>query len=251
MWLEPGDPFPAIQPTAPAGPDDVRWPAGLIAAGNDLSAGRLVQAYRQGIFPWYSEGQPVLWWCPDPRMVLSLTDFRMHRSLRKTLLRWRRNQSHSVTLNAAFDQVIAACAGPRGGSDGTWITDRMQQAYLALHRQGIAQSVEVWRHPVQDGEPAVLVGGLYGVSIGRMFFGESMFAREPDTSKAALACLVRLLEPLGFPMIDCQQNTRHLASLGAAEVSRDVFLAQLRVLVSASPPNWSTMGTDRIDIPSA
>ncbi len=231
--------------------NEPRWPEGLIAASHDITPDRLLEAYREGMFPWYSAGQPVLWWSPDPRMVLRLEDFRLHRSLRKTMRAWAHEGSRFITLDKAFDAVIAACAAPRGGQDGTWITPAMQRAYRGLHHRQHVHSIEVWRTDPESQPTPRLIGGLYGVSIGRMFFGESMFAREPNASKLALAALVALLEPLGFAMIDCQQNTRHLASLGAAEIPRSEFLAQLHRLTTAPPPNWSAMSTDRIAFPAA
>lgn len=231
-WIEPGTPLP--DPHEALGD-----PPGLLAAGRDLSVTRLVEAYHKGIFPWYSAGQPVLWWSPDPRMILPVAEFRMARSLRQ---RCRRRQSRgewSVTLDCAFDAVVSACARiPRDGQPGTWITVAIQQAYGALHRAGYAHSVEIWRH---DDERRALVGGLYGVAIGRMFFGESMFSRETDASKAALAALVATLRAHEFPVIDCQQATAHLASLGAREVPRASFLRLVHEHTSEPSPDWRTM----------
>lgn len=250
IWVEPNDPLPdpmhldtglpadtAIAATDNSNSGD--WPAGLIAAGNDLSAERLTEAYSKGLFPWFSEGQPVLWWSPDPRMVLKIKDFRLHRSLVKTLRQWRRAANYRITLNQAFSAVIDACASPRDQQSGTWITDDMRQAYINLHAGGGAHSVEVWE--LEPGSGEHLIGGLYGVSIGRMFFGESMFARKRDASKIALASLVGLLKKHDIPMIDCQQNTGHLASLGAQEIARKEFLGQTSVLTIQPPPDWSSM----------
>jgi leucyl/phenylalanyl-tRNA---protein transferase len=196
-----------------------------------LSAERLLDAYRHGIFPWYSEGEPVLWWSPHPRMVLFTDEFRVSRTFGKTLRRVARSERVALRANSAFEAVMRACAEPRADDAGTWITPEMIAAYLALHRSGVAISVETW----SDGE---LVGGLYGISLGRMFFGESMFARATDASKVALAALVRLLLREKVRVIDCQQNTRHLASLGAREVRRADFLAHLAAAVDAAPIDW-------------
>ncbi len=194
----------------------LRNPAGLLCAGGDLAPERLLAAYRQGIFPWYSAGEPLLWWSPDPRMVLLPKELRITRSFAKIL----NHRRYEVCLDTAFAQVMAACAAPRAGASGTWITSEMQQAYLRMHRLGYAHSVETWI----DGQ---LVGGLYGMAIGRAFYGESMFSRVSDASKIALAHLCRYLELRGFAVIDCQMNTTHLASLGAREISRTEFVAGL------------------------
>ncbi|WP_418953442.1 leucyl/phenylalanyl-tRNA--protein transferase [Zeimonas sediminis] len=230
-----------------------REPNGLLAAGADLSPERLLEAYSRGIFPWYSDGQPVLWWSPDPRMVLYLDEFRLHRSLARTI---RRNcfadtrtdgpaadatPRWQVTLNGAFDEVMRACAAPRDADGGTWITTDILSAYQGLHRLGHAHSVEVR-------EGGRLVGGLYGVSIGRMFYGESMFARVTDASKVALAALVATLREHGFRVIDCQQNTGHLASLGAREIPREAFLQEIAGLIRQPGPDWQAM---RIELPHA
>jgi len=229
-WIEPHQPLPP--------PETARLePNGLIAAGRDLSARRLLEAYGQGIFPWYSQGQPVLWWSPDPRMVVFVDQFEPSRSLRKTLRRVRETASWTVTLDRSFVQVMQACAAPRPGQDGTWITRDIIKAYHALHQAGHAHSVEVWA----NGE---LVGGLYGVSIGRMFFGESMFTRVSDASKCAYAALIAMLRRLGFSMVDCQQSTGHLASLGAQEISRTEFLGRLRLLCRLPGPDWREVTID-------
>src|SRR5690606_30633331 len=191
--------------------------------------------------PWYTEGQPVLWWSPDPRMVLYLDEFKASRSLAKKVRSMRRDGRWRVTLDACFDCVMRECAMPRADNDGTWITREIADAYGDLHRIDAAHSVEVW-----DGER--LAGGLYGVSIGRMFFGESMFARVPDASKVALYALVQLLRRLGFRVIDCQQNTRHLASLGAREIPRVSFLQQVAELTRQPGPDWRATS---IDLPDA
>jgi len=217
-WLEPNDPFPPVS-TALAEPN------GLLAAGGDLSAGRLVDAYRQGIFPWFSEDQPLLWWSPDPRMVLFPAELRLTRSLRKRL----RRDDYEIRADTRFEQVMRACAEPRPGQEGTWITEDMIQAYCALHARGLAHSVETWI----DGE---LAGGLYGIAIGRMFYGESMFTRATDASKLAFAHLVRQIERWGFGMIDCQMKTSHLAAFGAREIPRREFTRKLQELVNHPAP---------------
>ena len=208
----------ASRPTAPF-PDPAlaeTEPNGLLAVGGDLSPQRLRNAYRLGIFPWFSAGQPILWWSPDPRLVLFPDRLRISRSLRKTL----RRGTFTVSLDRDFGAVIRACAAPRADADGTWIVPEMARAYERLHSVGLAHSAEVWR----DGE---LVGGLYGVAIGRAFFGESMFSRASDASKVALAHLVRCSSAWGFALIDCQVYTPHLASLGAVEIPRAEFLQRL------------------------
>ena len=201
--LAPGQDFP---PTTLA----LDYPNGLLAAGGGLSPERLLAAYRRGIFPWYEAPQPVLWWTPDPRSVLYLDDFHIARSLRKTL---RRNQL-GLAVDRRFAAVITACAGPRRGSDGTWIGEDMLQAYLGLHRRGTAHSVEVLD---RDG---TLVGGLYGVAVGQAFFGESMFSRVPSASRVALVALVDILRRGGFRLIDCQVESDHMNTMGARNISR-------------------------------
>jgi len=214
-------------PASALGPDSDA--PGLLAVGGDLRPERIVAAYQQGIFPWFSEGQPPLWWSPDPRMVLQVADFKLHPSLRKTLRRFLRTPGCAVHVNRDTAAVIRACAStPREGQGGTWIVPDMQAAYAELARHGVVQSVETWR----DG---VCIGGLYGVRLGGMFFGESMFAHATDASKIALAYLVALCRRDGIAWIDCQQNTRHLASLGAAEVSGAAFRAHLVATVHAPP----------------
>jgi leucyl/phenylalanyl-tRNA--protein transferase len=202
-----------------------------------LSANRLLEAYQGGLFPWFSDGQPVLWWSPDPRMVLFLDAFKLRRSLVKRLRAARRDQSWTISLNRCFERVMRACAEPRPDQAGTWITEQILDAYGSLHRRGLAHSVEVWRG-------ADLIGGLYGVAIGRMFYGESMFARESDSSKCALAALVHLLRAHGFVAIDCQQNTAHLGSLGAREISRAEFLAMIGQLTTQPAPNWCELAIE-------
>jgi leucyl/phenylalanyl-tRNA---protein transferase len=216
-WLGADDPFPPLSQAT-------REPNGLLAAGADLSPARLVDAYRRGIFPWFSNGQPILWWSPDPRMVLIPDELKVSRSLAKTL----RRGGFDIRADTAFRRVIAACGELRPQQDGTWITPQMVEAYVALHDEGIAHSVETWR----DGE---LIGGLYGIALGRMFFGESMFSRSTDASKVALVALVRQLQRWNFGMIDCQMNTPHLASLGARELPRGEFTRRLQDLIHYAP----------------
>lgn len=211
-------------------------PNGLLAAGGDLSPQRLVAAYRHGIFPWYSGDDPILWWSPDPRMVLFPGELKISRSLAKAL----RNTSYEVRLDTSFDEVVGACAEkPREGQAGTWITGEMQAAYAELHRQGYAHSVETW----VDGR---LAGGLYGIAIGRAFYGESMFADVRDASKIALAHLCAHLKLCGFGIIDCQMETTHLASLGARPIPRRDFSARLDVLCAQGdgPGYWPANAID-------
>jgi leucyl/phenylalanyl-tRNA--protein transferase len=216
-FLDLDDPFPPVEFA-------MRDPNGLLAAGADLSPVRLLDAYRQGIFPWYSDGDPVLWWSPDPRMVLFLDELRVARSLRRVI----RSGRYQVTMDTAFREVMLGCAAPRPGQDGTWITPEILEAYTTLFELGYAHSIEAW-----DGDE--LAGGLYGVAIGRMFFGESMFARRTDASKAAFVHLVLQLRRWGFVMIDCQMSTSHLASLGAREEPRAAFNERLSRLVRLDP----------------
>jgi len=213
-WLESSDPFPPLERA-------LMEPDGLLAAGADLSPARLLAAYRSGIFPWYSAGQPVLWWSPDPRMVLFPAEFRMPRSLAKRL----RRRDYEIRVDTAFETVMRACAAPRSDGAGTWITPDMIAAYSQLHRLGHAHSVETWI----DGE---LAGGLYGIALGRVFYGESMFAWAADASKIALAHLMRRMERGQFGIIDCQMNTAHLARFGAREIPRREFSRHLAELVN-------------------
>lgn len=219
-WLRDGNrpDFPPVQSA-------LRQPNGLLAAGGQLSIDRLEAAYRRGIFPWYEEGQPVLWWSPDPRTLLY--PHRLHVS--RSLCRRLRRNTYRVTLDCAFDAVMRECAAPRAGQRGTWITDDMVSAYSALHRLGRAHSVEVWNDDA-------LVGGLYGVSLGRAFFGESMFSRRDDGSKIALVWLVRQLHQWGFRFLDCQVGSSHLYTLGAADVCRERFIAELHAAIAEPGP---------------
>ena len=206
----------------------LREPNGLLAAGGDLSAERLLAAYRHGCFPWYQEGQPLLWWSPDPRTVLYPDELHVSRSLRKRM----RQEHFTVTFDQAFADVIDGCAGPRDYTQDTWITSHMKAAYLKLHEMGVAHSVEVW----WDRQ---LVGGLYGLAIGRLFFGESMFSQANDASKVGFVSLVERLQEWGFKLVDCQMPTQHLASFGARAVSRRAFAEALaKHLDQPSSARW-------------
>jgi leucyl/phenylalanyl-tRNA--protein transferase len=231
-WLSHNTPFPAVE-TA------LRSPNGLLAAGADLSPQRLIAAYSRGIFPWFSEGEPILWWSPDPRMVLFPAELKVSRSLAKTL----RNRDYELRSDTAFRAVMEACAAPRFGQFGTWISPQMIEAYLDLHELGVAHSVETW---IDD----ELAGGLYGIALGSVFFGESMFSRERDASKIALVHLVRHVAEQGVAMIDCQMTTSHLASLGAREIQRSEFSARLTELVKSSQHSgkWRLARTDLPEI---
>lgn len=217
-WLGPDDPLPPADTAR-------RRPNGLLAAGGGLSVPRLVEAYRRGAFPWFSEGEPVLWWCPDPRMVLPTDAVRVSSSLARRL----RRIDYTVTLDRDFAGVMRACAAPRADDHGTWITGEMLEAYAALHAAGHAHSLEVW----QDG---TLAGAIYGVAVGRAFFGESMCSPRTDGSKLAIAWLAAQLARWGVPFIDCQVPSDHLASLGAVAVPRGAFLARLATLVDQAAP---------------
>jgi leucyl/phenylalanyl-tRNA--protein transferase len=222
-WLGAGHSFPPVDKA-------LKDPNGLLAAGGDLSPERLLEAYRHGIFPWYSGDEPLLWWSPDPRMVLFCEELKVSRSLGKNL----RNKGYELRVDSAFRQVLKGCAS----REHTWLGREMQAAYLALHQAGHAHSVETWL----EGD---LVGGLYGVAIGRMFYGESMFSRATDASKVALVGLVGLLKERGFPLIDCQVHTPLLESLGAREIPRRAFLRQVEGLVNYPQPTgkWSLVQT--------
>jgi len=256
-WLTVDSPFPPVERA-------LREPDGLLAAGGGLSETRLLEGYRQGIFPWFSPGDPVLWWSPDPRMVLIPDEFKISRSLAKVL----RKNAYEVRTDTAFESVMRSCAAPRKGHSGTWINEDMIAAYCTLHRLGYAHSVEVWldkglsqfhfegqarRRRMNDADSASstarseegsqhsftdemeLVGGVYGVSIGRMFYGESMFSLVSNASKIALAHLAGQLGRWRFGMIDCQMYTPHLASLGAREIPRREFIARLQELIHCEP----------------
>jgi len=239
-WLETGDPFPPVERA-------LEHPNGLLCAGGDLAIARLLDAYRRGIFPWYSGREPILWWSPDPRMVLFTDELKVSRSLAKSI----RNKGYELRFDTAFPAVLEGCAAPRGASDadaadaGTWLGAPMRAAYTALHEAGYAHSVETWR----DG---ALVGGLYGVALGRMFYGESMFSRAVDASKVALVALVERLRKQGFPLIDCQVRTPLLAALGAREIPRRDFLRRLTRLVNYSGPaqEWQTNDAGMVCAPA-
>lgn len=212
FWIGSHSPFPPVELA-------LREPNGLLAVGGDLTPARLLRAYQLGIFPWYSPGQPILWWSPDPRMLLRPPALKISRSLAKTL----RKARFEISLDRAFESVILGCAAPRDSTQGTWITKAMQDAYIELHRLGYAHSVEAW----QGNE---LVGGLYGVALGRVFYGESMFTRVADASKVAFVHLVRQLQRWAFPLIDCQVHTGHLERFGAYPVPRADFIREVQSL---------------------
>ena len=219
-FLGPADPFPPVEQA-------LDHPDGLLAAGGTLSLHRLIEAYGRGIFPWFNEGDPVLWWSPDPRTVLVPSRFHVSHSLRKRL----KKEAFLVTVDAVFTRVLDGCAAPRPREAGTWLTPPMRQAYTALFAAGLAHSIEVW----MSGD---LVGGVYGVSIGRVFFGESMFARQPDASKIGLARLCAQLARWGVPFLDCQLETEHLMSLGAERMPRRQFVQHVARLVKEPPLPW-------------
>lgn len=215
--LGPTDPFPPVHRA-------MDEPNGLLAAGGGLSATRLLAAYSRGIFPWFSEGDPVLWWCPDPRMVLPTDAVHVSQSLKRRL----RRADYEITFDRAFTDVLQACAAPRRHEHGTWLVPSMRRAYQLLYERGAAHSLEVW----MDSQ---LAGGLYGVALGRMFYGESMFSRRTDASKIALVVLSAQLSKWGFPMVDCQMQTTHLATMGAREISRNTFVKSVAELVVKPP----------------
>jgi leucyl/phenylalanyl-tRNA--protein transferase len=241
-WLDDDTPLP---PGSHALPEGSQAP-GLLAAGGGLHPARLEEAYRRGVFPWFSQGQPVLWWSPEPRTVLRTADFVLTRSLRKTIRRFLATPGCALRIDSAFERVIQACAHTsRAGQNGTWIVPQMVQAYAAWHHLGRVHSVETWI----DGE---LVGGLYAVAIGRMVYGESMFAHRTDASKIALAALVALCRARGVTLIDCQQETRHLVSLGAVTISRQAFERHVHAAVAQpelgdwayDPAHWALLGIE-------
>jgi leucyl/phenylalanyl-tRNA--protein transferase len=215
--FDPGQTFPALDKA-------LNDPNGLLAFGGCLSPTRIINAYRHGVFPWYNPGEPILWWSPDPRLVLFPDKLQVSGSLQKTL----RKQIFEIRYDSRFAEVMTACAAPRQENGGTWITEEMLDAYLQLHQLGVAHSVEAW----QDGE---LVGGLYGLAIGRVFFGESMFHRRTDASKVAFVSLVKRLSAWGYQLIDCQVSSGHLLSLGAEEISRTAFQTRLSFLCKQPP----------------
>ncbi len=214
-WLDHTHEFPALALA-------LQEPNGLLAAGGDLSPQRILAAYQQGIFPWFMPGEPILWWSPSPRMVLFPAELVLPKSLKKVVS----NRPYRITFDTAFVDVMKGCAAPRGIENGTWISDEMLAAYKALHESGFAHSFECW----MDDE---LVGGLYGLAIGKMFYGESMFARRSDASKIAFAHAVKWLQAQGYQMIDCQMYTDHLARFGARQISRDQFMTKLKTLIDA------------------
>lgn len=232
-WLDGNTDFPPVDAA-------LAEPNGLLAAGGDLSPERLVAAYKHGIFPWYSSGEPILWWSPDPRLVLYPSQIKISHSLKKTL----RKNTYQVRLDTAFAEVVHACSQPRRPGAGTWITAEMQAAYIRLHQMGLAHSVETW---VGD----KLVGGLYGVALGRAFYGESMFSRVTDASKIALAHLARFLEHGGFAVIDCQMTTDHLLSMGAGEIPRAEFCLGLKAWTEEGlpPGRWPSDGASQLFLP--
>jgi leucyl/phenylalanyl-tRNA--protein transferase len=219
-FLGPSDPFPPVDQA-------LDHPDGLLAAGGTLTMKRLVDAYRHGIFPWFNDGDPVLWWSPDPRTVLVPSRLHVSHSLKKRL----KKENFLVTIDCAFARVLDGCAAPRANELGTWLTPQMRRAYTSLHIAGLAHSIEVW----MDGE---LAGGIYGVAIGRMFFGESMFTRRTDASKIAMVRLAAQLDRWQFPMIDCQLETDHLISLGAEHVPRRRFVKEVERLTREPEPTW-------------
>ncbi|MGQ0501109.1 MAG: leucyl/phenylalanyl-tRNA--protein transferase [Panacagrimonas sp.] len=230
-WLDPRDP----QQPFPSPHLAMRDPNGLLAIGGDLSVPRLIRAYSQGIFPWYNPDEPILWWSPDPRAVLLPEALHLSRSLTRSI----RRHDYGVTLDQAFGEVLAHCGGPRTRSRGTWLGPDMRDAYIQLHDRGYAHSVEIWRG-------GKLIGGLYGVALGRVFFGESMFSREADASKIALYWLCQQLRAWGFGLIDCQVGSAHLYSLGATDVSRERFQSLLTAALGQAPRT----GRWCIDIPA-
>jgi leucyl/phenylalanyl-tRNA---protein transferase len=222
-WLQKTDPPSALPPTSRA----LHEPNGLLAVGGALTPEWLIHAYRRGIFPWFSAEQPILWWAPDPRAVLLPQEFRISRSLFRSM----RKRGYETRIDTAFEAVIEACAAPRDRTAGTWITREMHRAYVVLHERGLAHSIETWH-------AGRLVGGLYGVALGRAFFGESMFTRETDASKVALARLVQECRRLDVPLIDCQMPSPHLASLGSRSLPRSRFESELVRLVDGRDRLW-------------
>lgn len=232
-WLEPNTPFPDVTSALP----ESSGAGGLLAASANLSPERILEAYKKGIFPWFSTGQPVLWWSTNPRMVLHTDHFVISKSLKKKLQQVKKSmlsdQRWEIRFDSAFETVMRACAAPRKNEPGTWISEEMIKNYVALHQTGFAHSSELWFE-------GTLVGGAYGVSIGKMFYGESMFSKVSDGSKIALAWLVQFLHRNGVSMVDCQQATRHLATLGAVTISRDAFSTHLEKTVNEPPIlNWA------------
>lgn len=233
-WLDPTDPnaaFPDVN-------DALIEPEGLLAAGGDLSESRLLNAYKNGIFPWYEYGQPILWWSPNPRGVIYTKNFRISRSLRKTL----RNHNWTVTFDGNFRKTVMACATPRSYARGTWITNEMSEAYCKLHMLGHAHSVELWDQQER------LVGGLYGVLIGKMFYGESMFSFQTNASKVVLAYLTMHMHNWGLPLLDCQLPSEHLTSLGASIINRNDYIRDMKPLCNDNQTNFNWMLDDNLDV---
>ena len=233
-WLDPSDSnalFPDLE-------NALQNPEGLLAAGGDLSITRLLNAYRTGIFPWYEDGQPILWWSPNPRGVLYTNKFRISTSLRRTL----RKHQWLVTFDGDFKKTVIACAAPRSYARGTWITNEMTEAYTALHQHGHAHSVELWDYQER------LIGGIYGVLIGKMFFGESMFSFQPNASKVALAFVSAHLHHWGFPLLDCQLPSTHLSSLGAEAISRTDYIKLITPLCNAKLSNFEWKLDETLDV---
>ena len=223
-WMNSPTEFPS---TAQA----LSYPSGLLAASLEINADWLQASYARGVFPWYSQGEPVLWWSPSPRAVLYTHEFQFHRSLGKAVRKVSKNPDRAIRLNTAFERVMRACAAPRADQEGTWITEEVIAAYTELHRRGLAHSVEHW-----EGEQ--LVGGLYCVALGKMIYGESMFSTQTDASKVAFAHLVYWLKAQNVHIIDCQQATRHLMSMGARTVSREVFETDIQRFIVQPALNW-------------
>ena len=235
-WMSQEHPMPVfvLDTALDFPPVELAGPPGLLAVGGDLNVDRLLAAYSRGIFPWYSQGEPIMWWSPDPRLILKPDELKISKSLKRTL----KKDVFTTTLNRAFPAVIQRCRSkPRPGQDGTWITPEMQAAYIRLHEAGYAESVEVWRG-------TDLVGGLYGVAIGRVFFGESMFSDVSDASKVGLVALVEELKRRGVPLIDCQVSSDHLKRLGAKEITRAEFTTRLRELAPILPPQPRLPGSE-------
>ena len=235
-WLDPSNPeapFPDVEQA-------LINPEGLLAAGGDLSVTRLLRAYRQGIFPWYEDGQPILWWSPNPRGVIYTNEFKISTSLRKTL----RKHNWTVTFDGDFKKTVIACAAPRSYARGTWITNEMAIAYTRLHKQGFAHSVELWDHQER------LVGGIYGVLIGKMFYGESMFSFQTNASKVALTYLVSHLHHWEFPFMDCQLPSTHLSSLGAIAISRKEYIKTMQSLSNENNADLKWEYNEEVDVPN-
>ncbi|MFK7816163.1 MAG: leucyl/phenylalanyl-tRNA--protein transferase [Gammaproteobacteria bacterium] len=233
-WLDPSnsdDAFPELS-------EALKEPEGLLAAGGDLSETRLLNAYKNGIFPWYEYGQPILWWSPDPRGVIYTENFRISRSLRKTL----RNHDWTVTFDADFRKTVLACATPRSYARGTWITNEMFEAYYRLHKLGHAHSVELWDRQER------LIGGLYGVLIGKMFYGESMFSFQTNASKVVLAYLTMHMHHWGLPLLDCQLPSKHLTSLGASNISRSEYISDMKPLCNDEKVNVNWVIDRSLDV---